>query len=306
MADRIVRAFIKSANLLMVSCVATDAAREARRRHGLASSSGLLLGEGLTAGLMLASLQKGDDTRINVQLECDGPARGFFIDADTAGRVRGYVKNKAVRFPPAPRFVAAPLLGKTGYVSVLRDVEGEFYRGSVGIETADLSRALETYFANSEQTDTTIQIEALASGGEELGWVGGLLVQRLPDGDEAALERIRRKLHQDALFTAVRGGAVTAHAVAEAILGADDLDLLADYEVQYACRCSRERVLRALSTLTNVDIMEMISEDGKASANCDFCGATYEITEAELREVLDSIDHRDAERGKASSGTLRH
>jgi hypothetical protein len=38
----------------------------------------------------------------------------------------------------------------------------------------------------------------------------------------------------------------------------------------------------------------MIQEDKKAAIDCDFCGQHYEISEDELRAVLDLIDERDA------------
>ena len=294
MSDRIVRALLKDANLLAVVCVATEVAREGRRRHGLAPSSAALLGEALSAGLMVASLQKSEQTRINLQVECDGPARGLFVDADPEGRTRGYIRNKTVRFPPEPRFSTAPLLGKTGYVSVLRSVDGELYRGAVGIESGDLSREIEGYFASSDQTDTTLQLEALATGDEELGWVGGVLIQRLPDGDADVLAQLREKLRSGAVEAAVRSGLTTAHALLGEITGGLASDLLADQEVQYFCPCSRERVFRALTVLPNIDLVEMITQEHKALVDCEFCGAHYEVTEAELREILDAVDRRDA------------
>ncbi len=294
MSDRIVRAIIKDADLTAVCCVATQAAREARRRHGLAPSSAALLGQGLAAGLVVSSLQKAEKTRINLQIECDGPARGLFVDADTSGHARGYIRNKTVHFPSTPRFSGAPLLGRTGYVSVLRDVDGVFYRGSVGIEYSDVSRDLEHYFATSEQVETAAQLDVLAEGDEELGWVGGVLVQKLPEGDHAALERFRSRLRGGVIEETVRAGTTSAYALCEALFGRDQVDILLDTEVSYFCPCTRERVMRALSTLTNVDLAEMITQDHKAVVDCEFCGQHYEITEAELQTVLDRIDARDA------------
>jgi molecular chaperone Hsp33 len=303
MSDRIVRALIKDSNLIAVACIGTELTREARRRHGLAPSSAALLGQGLVSGLLVAALQKEEQNRINIQLECDGPARGFFVDANTAGHVRGYIRNKSVNFPLSERFVAKPLLGGKGYLSVLRDLDGQFYRGSVGLDQQNVSLDLEHYFHTSEQVDTTVQIEALPLDSDELGWVGGVLFQRLPDGDSDALAALRSKLRDDAVVKAVKANATSAHALLEHIVPRERMDLLVDHEAQYLCPCSRDRVLRALSTLTNLDIVEMIQQDKKASIDCDFCGQHYEISEEELRAVLDLIDERDARvAGKQRSG----
>jgi molecular chaperone Hsp33 len=306
MADRIVRVLSPAHDLVALCCVGTDLAREARRRHGLAPSSAALLGQGLVAGLLLGSLQKGEATRVNVQVEGDGPGGGFFVDADTTGRVRGYVRHKTVNFPGLDRFHTRPLLGSAGYVSVLRDVDGEFYRGSVALETGDLSRDLEGYFAVSEQVPTTLQLEALPRAGDELGWVGGLLVQALPDGDADALQAARARLHAGLLHESLAGAGLSPFALCEAVLGGDRVELLADLPAAYFCPCTRERVTRALSVLSPADLFEMIHEEGRADVNCDFCGAKYEITRDELQRVLDAVDRHDAAETARGDGHTRH
>jgi molecular chaperone Hsp33 len=301
MTDRIVRALQTEQNLVIVSCVATHAAREARRRHELAPSSAALLGQTLTGGLLVAALQKSERTRVNLQVECDGPARGVFVNATPAGQVRGFIRNKSLDFRPEPRFLAAPLLGGAGTLSVLRELDGEFYRGNVTMGEGDLSLNLETYFATSVQTPTAVQLEALADDAEALGWVGGILIQQLPGGDGKALEALRARLRTGVVERAVRAGARTAHALLEAVTGEDSaVDLLADQDATYFCSCSRERVFRALTVLPNIDLVEMITQEGKASVDCDFCGAHYEVTEEELRRVLDAVDQRDAAQAEAA------
>lgn len=292
--DRLVRALHDEWNLMFLACSGNVLAAEARRRHQLAPSSAALLGQGLVAGCLVAALQKEETTRINLQLECDGPVRGLLVDAHPNGRVRGYVRNKDVNFPLQDRFEAAPLLGRDGYLSVLRDRNGEFYRGSVDLDHRDLSLDLEHYFARSEQVDTAVRLEALAVDGDELGWVGGVLVQRLPDGDEDAFAKVREHLHSGAVERAAREGA-SPLAMLERVADSS-LELLADSPLEYWCPCTKERVLRALSTLSNVELADMITRDGKAEANCDFCGAHYTVSEDELREVLSWVDDRDAHR----------
>lgn len=287
MADRIVRGILRGQDLLVIVATAMESGQEARRRHGLAESSAQLLAEALLAGGMLAALQKSDTTRINLQIECDGPARGVLVDADPQGRVRGYVKSKAIRFTPSPRFDPRALLGSSGYVSVLRDVNGTFYRGSVPVESGDLSLVLESYFAQSEQVETALQLEVLREGDEELSFVGGVLVQRMPGGDGAALEAIRARLRQGAFLEACQqNGARTPEAIIEALFGPDALEATEPRSLEYACPCSRERVLKAIQAFGPAELFEMIHRDGKAEADCDFCGQHYEISREELQLSL--------------------
>src|SRR5438477_139425 len=91
-ADRLVRGWFPDKGLKASVAVLTRAAREGQRLHGLHDVSAMMLAQGLAAGTLLASLQK-DQTRVNLQLECDGPLRGLFVDAGADGYLRGYVKN---------------------------------------------------------------------------------------------------------------------------------------------------------------------------------------------------------------------
>lgn len=285
MPDRIARAMVPGHRLLAVACVATDTARDARRRHDLADSSAAFLGKGLCAGLLLGALQKEETHHVNVQVGCDGPVGGLFVDALPTGQVRGYVREHSVSFPVAARFDDEVMLGREGYVAVLRERDGEFYRGVVDLEHRDLTLALEHYYRQSEQTATTLQLECLAEGEEVLGWVGGVLVQAMPDGDLEALEAVRQRLREGVVEQAVRAGRGSVHALFEALLGDAEIELLADQDAGFACPCSHERVTKALGTVEPDELTAMIEEDGKAEASCEFCGNQYLVTADELREI---------------------
>lgn len=270
--------------LLAVACVSTHTAREARKRHDLAPSSAALLGQSLSAGLLMSALQK-DDQNVNIQVGCEGPAGGLLVDASPSGTARGYVRNTTVDFPVAERFETAPMLGHEGYLAVMRERGGEFYRGVVGLETGDLTLDLEHYYRQSEQTETTLQLESFSDGDEALGWVGGILVQCMPGGDVDELDRIRKRLRNGALADALRSGKRTVHAILEAVLEQPALELIADQDVSFHCPCSHERVVRALSTIAPTELATMIAEDGQAEAGCDFCGSQYLVTGDELRVI---------------------
>lgn len=288
MSDRIARGLAPDQQLLAVACIATDTTHDARRRHALSASSAALLGETLCAGLLMAALQKGDQ-RVNLQVGCEGPAGGVFVDAGAQGDVRGYIRNAHLNYAAEPRLDSARLIGQEGYLAVMRERNGEFYRGVVGLETGNLTLDLEHYYKQSEQTPTTLEVACFASGEEQVGWVGGVLVQCLPGGDEDALEQVRARLKNGALEHVVRTGEASAHALLKAALSDATFDLLADHDASFSCRCSHKRVVRALGTIEPSEIEAMIVEDGKAEATCEFCASRYLVTRDELHAILAEV-----------------
>ena len=52
--------------------------------------------------------------------------------------------------------------------------------------------------------------------------------------------------------------------------------------VEFGCTCSEDRVRGTLSIYSAKDIGHMTTEDGKVTADCQFCGAHYEFDPASL------------------------
>jgi len=283
MMDRLCRGTFPSRGLRAVFVRVGDTARMARMLHGLHPTSARLFAEALAAGALLGALQK-QKGRVNLQLLCDGPLGGLFVDADPDGNVRGYVQRPAVNFPGDPTRGARAALGGSGTLSVLRDLGGgQHYRSAVQLEALDLAGDLRRWFEASEQVATALELSVAPAGDESLGEVVGLLVQRLPDGDLAAVEEARRRIADGAVHRAVAAG-LGAQEVIHAVAG-DGFDLLADVEVAYRCGCSVERARVAVSALGADGVADVLAKEREAVITCEFCRTRFVVTEPELRDI---------------------
>jgi molecular chaperone Hsp33 len=285
MADGVVRAIMQG-NLKVVVVVATDTARDARRRHGLKRASASLLAQGLTGGLLMASLQKGD-SRINLQLECDGPLGGFFVDASAEGNCRGYAKNADadVELEGAFRWRAA--LGNSGFLSVLRDIGTEYYRSSVQLEAMDVAGDLDHYFVTSEQVATRVALDVRRTPEEPLGVVAGVLVQALPDGEVKVLEQHGEKLAARLTQALEEGAGSSPRALLEHLF--PGVHVLLELPVAFTCTCSKERVLRTMGSLGARELQDIVDTMGSTAVTCQFCGTRHEVTLPDLLELLERL-----------------
>ena len=284
MIDRLVRGLIPSHGLRALFVRVGDTARMTRMLHGLGPTAAWLFGEALAAGALLGALQKDASGRVNLQLEADGPLRGLFVDADPEGNLRGYVRAPQISFPGEPEVAARAALGTTGYLSVIRDLGGgRFYRSSVELAEDGLTGVLRRWFSASEQVETAFDLAVVPRGDEPLGDVAGVLVQRLPDGDGAAVEAVRQRLAGGALAAALRVGGA-AQEVLAAVVG-PGFELLADGEVAYRCGCGPERARVAVSALGPDGVADVIATDGFAEVTCEFCHASYRLDRAALQAI---------------------
>ncbi len=283
MADHLVRGLFPSRGLRAAFVRVGDTARMGRMLHGLYPTSARVFGEALAAAALLASLQK-ERGRVNLQLTCDGPLGGLLVDADPDGNVRGYVRGGQVNFPGDPARGARAALGGAGFLSVLRQQpDGQFYRSAVDLQALELVEDLRRWFAASEQVATAVDVQVLPRGDEPLGEVGGILVQRLPDGDDAALEAARARLGAGGLRDALARGSSAQEAIWE--VAGEGFELLADVEIAYRCACSPARARTAVSALGPEGIAEVLEKEREAVVTCEFCRQRYVVGEAELRDI---------------------
>ena len=89
--------------------------------------------------------------------------------------------------------------------------------------------------------------------------------------------------------------AVRAHAdqgtgaLLKALVAQPDLEVMSRYPVSFTCSCSKERVKRALMTLGEAELEDILAKEGKAEADCHFCTMHYVITGEEIRGLIGEL-----------------
>jgi molecular chaperone Hsp33 len=289
-ADEIVRAVIDGRPVRIVAVTSTAVAREAARRHGAGPAASLALARGLTAGLLLATLTK-DDERVTLQVLGDGPLGGLNVDATAAGTARAYVKNPEVPLVLAPgtRASLAAAVGRTGLVSVIRDVGlGEAFSGRTSIATGEIDEDVERYLEASEQIVSALACDAVLAADGTIAFAAGILIQALPGSDGAVRVAAARGLVADGeLLRALGAGPRDGAAVIADVLGdrLGQVRILDRRAVRFDCPCSRARAGASLALLGEPELGAMILDEGRAEVICNFCRARYEFDEAALEVI---------------------
>ena len=105
---------------------------EARRLHGTAPTATVALGTALTAAVLMSGLLKVGQ-RVALKWEGTGPLRKIVVEADSKGRVRGYVAEPEVELPRLDDGHDLPgAIGRAGLLTVVRDLQlPELAQGTV-------------------------------------------------------------------------------------------------------------------------------------------------------------------------------
>ncbi|WP_281976229.1 Hsp33 family molecular chaperone HslO [Halobacillus litoralis] len=277
MSDYLVRALAYDGQVRAYAVQSTETVEEARRRQDAWTTTSAALGRTLTISAMMGAMLKGDD-KITIKIEGDGPIGAIIADANSKGEVRGYVKNPHVDFDlnAEGKLDVARAVGTSGTLSVVKDLGmKDHFTGQVPLVSGEISEDFTYYFANSEQVPSAVGAGVLVDTDYSILASGGFIVQMMPGADEKTTSEIEKRLTEmPAISSLVRDGN-TPEEILHTVLGEENVQILDTMPVKFQCRCSRERVEVAISSLGDEEIQRMIEEDEGAEAKCHFCNEEY-------------------------------
>jgi len=246
--------------------------------------------------------------RLSLQIRGNGPARLIATDYFAPGengepaRIRAYAGYDKVRLD----LNAAPFsqIGE-GYFAVIIDQGRDMvpYQGLTPITGDSLSSCAETYFAQSEQLPTRFSV-AFSKGPETRHWRGGgVMLQHLPKASPHARDEATGEGGLLAAIDMLEGNEAENWNRANLLLDTVERDELLGPSVQstdlllrlfheeaprvfdaqplsFGCTCSEAKVRNSLSIYSAKDIATMTTDEGIVTADCQFCGAHYELDPA--------------------------
>ena len=246
--------------------------------------------------------------KLSLQVRGDGPARLIATDyygpseEGAPARIRAYASFDETRLDHQ----ADPFsqIGR-GYFAVLIDQGTDMkpYQGITPIAGGSLAACAQTYFAQSEQLPTRFALSFGQSQqpGEGLHWrAGGVMLQQMPEASpfvqeggsgEGGLLEARDVLDADSaedwnhvnilLDTAEEieliGPTVQPTDLLVRLFHEDSPRVFDPQPVEFGCTCSEERVRNSMSIYSQKDIGHMTTPEGIVTADCQFCGAHYEL-----------------------------
>lgn len=247
--------------------------------------------------------------KLSIQVRGKGPARLIATDYygptedGQSARIRAYASYDKDRLDPD----AAPfsMIGE-GYLAILID-QGEGmvpYQGITPIAGSSLSACAETYFAQSEQLPTRFAVTYGRSQRPGMGehWrAGGVMLQHMPKASPSVaadagsgeggllqhhdiLDGVEGEnwIRANALLDTVEemeliGPTVQPTELLVRLFHEEDPRVFEALPIRFGCTCSEDKVRQSLSIYSAKDIRHMTTQEGIVTADCQFCGAHYEL-----------------------------
>ena len=287
MADYIVRATAADNSIRAFAITSKELVEKARQAHQTSPIMTAALGRLLSGGAMMGTMMKGEKDLLTLQIQCSGPAKGLVVTADSHGHVKGYAMNPVVDLPPNAQGklnVGGAL--DLGVLSVIKDMGlKEPYVGQCQLQTGEIAEDLTYYFATSEQIPSAVGLGELVDKDCSVLQAGGFIIQLMPFTPEDVIEKLEKRIAEIDSVTKMLERGLTPEGILEEILGEFGLEVTDTVPAEFHCDCSKERVAKALSTISKKDLDEIINDGEEIEIKCQFCNHAYTFGIDELKEI---------------------
>ena len=247
--------------------------------------------------------------KLQLQIQSKGAVRMIATDyygpeaeGDVA-RIRAYASYDADRLTDEAPF---DQVGE-GYFAIMID-QGKGmtpYQGITPLTGTSLSACAEAYFAQSEQLPTRFSLsfgKSTEPGVPEHWRAGGIMLQHMPKaspfvakgegtGDVLQADDIVHGDEKDnwnrvnILLDTVEdieliGPSLPPNDLLLRLFHEEQPRVFETQPVRFGCTCSEDRVRQSLSIYSARDIEKMTTDEGRVTADCQFCGAHYDLDPA--------------------------
>ena len=262
-------------------------------QHNYPAPVARLIGETLALAAALASTVKYAGV-FNFQAQGSGPVNLVVADVDSEGGLRGYARYDEAAFEAEPKIEQSiPKLMGSGHLAFTVDqgADTDRYQGITPLEGATLSECAQIYFRTSEQLETAILLASDLEGDESRA--GALLLQRMPDtpdfmrSEEDRDEEWRNAVVLMSSLTPAEllNPEIPTNGVLYRLYHENGVRVFDSRSIEFRCRCSRDKIARALASFEPDSLADMKTDAGLIVATCEFCHTDYEFDDGQIGQL---------------------
>lgn len=257
-----------------------DTYREVLARQDYPLALQKLLGEMLVATSLLVETLKIDG-QVSLQVQGKGDVNYVVVSSDQGQNLRGIARWTK---DPGEQDFAQIFAGGTFTITITPE-KGQRYQGIIAIDQPTLTQCIESYFVQSEQLPTCIQIRLDVENQK----AAGLFLQVLPGQAESSADKDNDDFeHLSVLAESIRSDELTSLAFSDVLhrlFHEQDVRLFDANDVQFKCTCSTEKSANALKSIDKAELLSIIAEKGVIEVDCHYCGAQYRFDAVDVEAI---------------------
>lgn len=272
-------------------------------RHPFPEPVTALVGQAAALVSMLGTALKFDGKLI-FQAQGDGPLSTLVADYSAGGALRATAMMRDREVAAKAQGPELHYLLRKGHIVMTIDQgpEMERYQGVTPLDGPTLAKATISYFAQSEQIPTSVELAVgriQDAEGKQAWRAGGIMLQFVPGeggererGEAALLESDDREawnrastLMETTQADELLDPMISPERLLYRLFHEDGVRIFDAQPVRSDCTCSKQKIANVLAQYDAEVIKEMV-EDGAIEVSCDFCRTTFRFELDETGEAF--------------------
>lgn len=275
--DYLVRGMAREDRIRIIGCDCKDTVDLICKKHGAYPIATITLGRFLCATLIMGAMLK-DKQSITCLINGNGKLGTIFAQANARGEVRGFVSDPYVDLPLVDdKWDIESAVGSEGMLTVIKTFdENKSFSSQVALKSGDIAEDIATYFFNSEQLPTIVNVGVELDKEGNVKSARGYIIQLMTGYREEDIEYLE-KLNLASLDKDIDKCIVEMF---------DDFKRLENTGVSFVCDCNKEKFEKGLRSLNKDELKQILEEEGKIEAVCNFCSEKYVFEKDEIEGLL--------------------
>jgi len=287
--DRIQK-FLHDEGMIRASVIiATDVVEEMRKTLDAFDIATVFLGRSMMGALLMAAhLKKGEN--VGMYFRGNGPLKFAYAEGDHSGATRAYTVEPKLQLPLKDKKLDLGSAIGIGLFEVVRGANQskKLQTGAVEIRTGQVGDDIAYYLYQSHQIPSLVALSVQVNPDGKVKSAGGILIELMPGADQQLIEKIEARMKSaKSIDELISHGTSPEELMNQYLADFKMVQLDHDAKIRYECRCSLERVKKALYLLGYNELDNLIetSETGFHEVGCDFCGRKYQLSVDEIRKL---------------------
>lgn len=282
--NNVLRTLVYDGQVSLTLADTTEIVREGIKRHRLSELSAKIFGKAISAMTFMSACLKEETGEISLSVKSDGSMGEIGVSGNRKLNMRGYILNVNAEGDNGEKTAERDCFGRNGTLTIIRD-DGYSrpFVGSCGLpEEGGIDEAFEEYFRISEQLPTRLKTVVETDENGKCLFAGVAVLQPLPFAEEKTLSAVE-KADLNGLLVSIKEQGVETCANEHFQTDGQVWELRT---AQYRCNCSRDYLLGVLASLGEVQMRQIIQEDGELRVHCHYCNTDYVFYDKDADELF--------------------
>lgn len=294
--ERVHRFVSKDLTLRIAAVNASEVVKHMQTLQNTYPLATVAVGRSMVGALLMASQLK-DGQMVGLLFRGNGALQSVYAEASFEGHVRGYTPNPQYQPPNYDNGLSLKEALGNGTLSVARHqpFQKQPFHGTVELVSGEIGQDIAHYLHQSHQIRSLVALGVYLDTNGKVETAGGVLIEVMPGVEESVVELIQKNYDEKKpnISKMLLDGAQPIDLVKPFMEGIEFEELPHDYPIEYYCPCTQERVVRALETLGEEELQDMITKKEDANVTCQICGKPYVVTVAEISSIKDRV-HKES------------